>query len=98
MRRWRRPRYDEDDEEEELEEEEEEEEEKPRRRKIPPARPMRVTRFSDFGLEEEESESQIERFDKIAPMIRRGMYKPKTSDPWIAHILYENLRALGEIK
>ncbi len=95
MRRWRRPRYYEEDEDEE-EEDEEEEEERPRRR-IPPARPMRVTRFSDFGLDEE-SETGIQRFDKIEPMIRRGMYKPKTSDPWMAHVLYENLRALGEIK
>ncbi len=95
MRRWRRPRYEDEDEEEG---EEVEEEERPRRRIIPPARPMRVTRFSDFGLEDEESETGIQRFDKIEPMIRRGMYKPKTSDPWMAHVLYENLRALGEIK
>ena len=99
MRRWRRPRYDDEDEEDEDVEvdEEEEEEEKPRRRYFPPPRPMRVTRFSDFGEDEVEDED-LARFEKVAPLIRRGMYKPKPSDPWTVHVLYANLKELGEIK
>lgn len=92
MRRWRRP-IEEDDDLEDLEDDDEEEEV---RRYIPP-RPLRVTRFSDFEDEDDGSGSDIARFDKIKGLIRAGKYKPKPSDPWMAHILYSNLKALGEI-
>jgi hypothetical protein len=94
MRRWRRPgireeEFDLDDDEDEDDEEEEE------RRYIPP-RPLRVTRFSDFEGDENEGVN-LERFNKIQGLIRAGKYKPKQADPWIAHILYSNLKELGEI-
>lgn len=90
MRRWRRPVLEEYDDEEEEEDDEEEV-----RRYIPP-RPLRITRFSDFeGYEE--GEDNIARFDRIKGLIRAGKYKPKPSDPWMAHIFYNNLKELGEI-
>lgn len=92
MRRWRRPS--DIDEDFDLEDDEEEEEV----RRYAPPRPLRVTRFSDFDNDDEyEVESNIARFDKIKGLIRAGKYKPKPSDPWMAHILYSNLKALGEI-
>lgn len=92
MRRWRRPSEEDLEEDSELDEEEDEEEV----RRYAPPRPLRVTRFSDFD-DDEEVETDIARFDKIKGLIRAGKYKPKPSDPWIAHILYSNLKALGEI-
>ena len=91
MRRWRRPglsevEFDLDEEEEEVEEE--------ARRYI--ARPLRVTRFSDFD-EDETIADDIARFDKIQGLIRAGKYKPKESDPYTAHVLYSSLKQLGEI-
>ncbi len=90
MRRWRRPILEEYDDEEEEDEEEEEV-----RRYIPP-RPLRVTRFSDFDDDDDVGEG-IARFDRIKGLIRAGTYKPKQSDPWMAHILSSNLKELGEI-
>lgn len=93
MRRWRRPS---DIEDEDLDiDEDEEEEEIVQRRYIAPR--LRVTRFSDFDDDDYEVETDIARFDRIKGLIRAGKYKPKSSDPWIAHILYSNLKALGEI-
>lgn len=92
MRRWRRPS--DIDEDFDLDDEDEEEEEV---RRYAPPRPLRVTRFSDFEDDEDEVETGIARFDKIKGLIRAGKYKPKPSDPWMAHILYSNLKALGEI-
>ena len=94
MRRWRRPGIRE--EEFDLDEDEDEEEEEEEVRRYIPPRPLRVTRFSDFG-DESEDDRNIERFNKIQGLIRAGKYKPKQSDPWIAHILYSNLKELGEI-
>ncbi len=94
MRRWKRPKIE--DEEEDEDEDEEEDEESGRRYVYIPPRPLRVTRFSDFE-DDEEVEDEISRFNKIQGLIRSGKYKPKLSDPWIAHILYSNLKALGEI-
>ena len=101
MRRWRKRSGDE----EELltfdgligtdadDDEEEAEEKRPRRRYAPP-RPIR-TRFHgevDFGGEEDGP-----TFDELEPMIRAGKYKPKQSDPYNAHLLYQALRDLGDI-
>lgn len=93
MRRWRRPGIVEEEFEDDEEEEDDDEEEEVRRY-LP--RPLRVTRFSDFG-DEDDGEVDIQRFNKIQGLIRAGKYKPKQSDPWIAHILYSNLKELGEI-
>lgn len=96
MRRWRRRRDDEDDlvEYDEDEDEEEEEYERPRRR-YPPPRPLRVTRFQDLPDEDEEDDGP--KFEDLEAKIRAGEYRPKEKDPWTAHILYQNLKALGEI-
>ena len=94
MRTWRRPRGDLDDLDLDLDEDDEDE---GRVRRYSPPRPLRITRFSDFEDEDEDGEEGIARFDKIKGLIRAGKYKPKPSDPWIAHILYSNLKALGEI-
>lgn len=97
MRRWRRRRDDEDDlveYDEDEDEEEEEEYERPKRR-YPPPRPLRVTRFQDLPDEDEENDGP--KFEELEAKIRAGEYKPKGEDPWTAHILYQNLKALGEI-
>lgn len=94
MRKWRRPGLEEFEEGFDLDEEEEEEEEEVPHRYV--ARPLRVTRFSDFDADESPADG-IARFDRIKGLIRAGKYKPKQSDPWMAHILYSNLKELGEI-
>jgi len=95
MRRWRRRKEEDDDLEEYDEDEEEEEDERPRRR-YPPPRPLRVTRFHDL-LDEDEEEDGGPKFEDLEAGIRAGKYKPKPEDPWTAHILYQNLKELGEI-
>ena len=101
MRRWRKKKEDDDDVlkfddlEVDEEEEEDEEEEKPRRRYAPP-RPIR-TRFYSDDYDDEESDEEGPTFEELEPMIRAGKYKPKASDPYTAHILYQSLRDLGEI-
>ena len=94
MRRWRRPVLEEL--EFDIEDDDEEEEEEEEVRRYAPPRPLRVTRFSDFG-DDDDAGDGITRFDQIKGLIRAGKYKPKQSDPWIAHILYSNLKELGEI-
>jgi hypothetical protein len=91
MRRWRRPR------EEDLDDLDLDDDEDEKVRRYLPPRPLRITRFSDFEDEPEDDGGGIARFDKIKGLIRAGKYRPKPSDPWIAHILYNNLKALGEI-
>jgi len=96
MRRWRRKKEDEDDlEEYEEDEDEDEEDERPKKR-YPPPRPLRVTRFHDL-FDEDEEEDEGPKFEDLEANIRAGKYKPKPEDPWTAHILYQNLKALGEI-
>jgi len=98
MRRFRRKK-DEDDEDiltfDDLEGEDEEEEEKPRRRRrYAQPRPMKVTRFSDYEEEDEEAPDH----DDLGAKVRAGSYKPKRSDPWTIHVLYNLLVERGEIQ
>jgi hypothetical protein len=94
MRRWKRKGDEEDaitfDELEDFEEEDDEGEEGPSGRRY--ARPLRIARYEDF-----EVENDGPTFEDLEDKIRSGKYKPKASDPWTAHILYQNLRSLGEI-
>lgn len=54
--------------------------------------------FSGFGNddepeEDEEYEEDTESsHDALEPLVRAGKYKPKPSDPWTIHILYQALR------
>jgi len=103
MRRWRKKKQEDDDDiltfdglEEEDEDEEDEEEEKPRRRYAAP-RPIRTRFYGDEFDAEEKDEEDGPTFEELEPLIRAGKYKPKQKDPYTAHILYQNLRALGEI-
>ena len=97
MRRWRRDKEEDDDELltfDELEdgdEDEDEEEEGAGRRYLRP-RPLRIARYDDF-----EAEESGPTFEDLEAKIRAGKYKPKSQDPWTAHVLYENLKSLGEI-
>ncbi len=97
MRRWRRDKEEDDDELltfDELEdgdEDEDEEEEGAVRRYLRP-RPLRIARYDDFATEESGP-----TFEDLEAKIRAGKYKPKRQDPWTAHVLYENLKSLGEI-
>ena len=96
MRRFRRKK-DEDDEDvltfDDLEDEEEEERPRRRRRYAPP-RPMKVTRFSDYEEEDEEAPDH----DDLEAKVRAGSYKPKRSDPWTIHVLYNLLVESGKIQ
>ena len=103
MRRWRKKKEDDDailtfdgleEGEEEEEEEDEEEEEKPRRRRYAPPRPIKTRFHSD---DEDEDGERGPTFDELEPKIRAGKYRPKKTDPWTAHLLYQSLRDLGEI-
>jgi hypothetical protein len=106
MKRWKRKSDDDDDDDDLIlkdddddddEDEEDEEDEEERRPRIKP-RPLAVTRFSDFEYDEDDDpDKDIKRFNQIEGLIRAGRYKPKQSDPWMAHILYANLKALDEI-
>ncbi len=100
MRRWRKRSGD--DEElltfegllgPEVDDDDEDEEKRPRRKYAAP-RPIR-TRF--HGNDDYEDEPDGPTFDELEPMIRAGKYKPKQSDPWTAHLLYQALRDLGDI-
>lgn len=100
MRRWRRDKEEDDDElltfdeledGDEDEDDEEEEEAGAGRRYLRP-RPLRIARYDDF----EDGESGP-TFEDLEAKIRAGKYKPKSKDPWTAHVLYENLKSLGEI-
>jgi len=67
-----------------------------RRRSYPAPRPLRVTRFDGLD-DDDDGDDDEESFELLEAKIRTGKYKPKKSDPWTAHILYQNLKALGEI-
>lgn len=72
------------------------EDEAPRRR-----RSSIHTRFDEDDEDEEEEEDgddETSSFDRLAPLIRAGKYKPKQTDPYTVHILYQSLRDLGEIQ
>lgn len=108
MKKWRRP-FDEDDDDGEgfsylLDDDDDDDvggdaggssKKRKRRRSYPAARPLRVTRFD--GLDDDDDDEEEEGFEELEAKIRQGKYKPKKSDPWTAHILYQNLKALGEI-
>jgi hypothetical protein len=57
------------------------------------------TRFDsdDEGDDEDDEEPESSSFDRLAPLVRAGKYRPKQSDPYTVHILYQSLRDLGEI-
>lgn len=103
MRRWRKKKEEDDDVlkfdnlnyDEEEDEDDDEEDERPRRRYVPP-RPIRTRFFSD-NYDDANDGEEGSTFEDLEPMIRAGKYKPKPSDPYTAHILYQNLVALGEI-
>ncbi len=99
MRRWKKKYEDEDDEVLTFDDldgaDDEDEEEIPRRRSYSPPRPIRT--HYDFDESIEEDEDAGEKFDKIEPLIRSGKYKPKKSDPWNAHVLYNMLKEMGDI-
>lgn len=98
MRRYRRGKKDDDDEVltfDDMEDEEEEEERPRRRRRYAPPRPMKVTRFSDYEPEDEE---EVPDHDELEAKVRAGGYKPKRSDPWTIHVLYNLLVERGEIQ
>ena len=90
MRRWRRGQ--EEDDETIVFDDNGEAEDRHRPRSY--ARPLRTIFGNDDDDEEEEDAPS---FDDLEPEIRAGKYKPKPSDPWNAHILYQSLRDLGEI-
>lgn len=97
MRRWRRRGNDEevltfDD----MVEADDEERVPPPRRRYAPPRPFR-TMFADEDGIGDDDESEGPTFEDLEPMIRAGSYKPKQSDPWTAHVLYQSLLDLGEI-
>jgi len=66
-------------------------------------RAVRRYKAPSFETSEEEKESlkahreRLDRFDEIEPLIRAGKYRPKSSDPWNAHLLYNLLKESGEI-
>lgn len=99
MRRWRKKK-DEDEDDilsfDDLEEEDDDDDEKPRRKRYLPPRPIRTHYSYDDSDDEDEGESGP-TFDELEPKIRAGKYKPKSDDPWNAHILYQMLKKLGDI-
>jgi len=100
MRRWKKKKkQDEEDDDDLLSfddmDDDEEEDESPRRRSYLPPRPIRTYHHTemDDDLDEEEGAT----FEDLEPKIRAGKYKPKKSDPWNAHILYNLLKERGAI-
>lgn len=67
------------------------------RRYLPPERKI-ITHYDiEDDEDDEESEASNSRFDELEPKIRAGEYKPTSSDPWHAHVLYNLLKDLGKI-
>lgn len=96
MRRWRKDEGDEDILFEDLEDPEEVIG-RGRRRYLAPPRKM-ITHYDlEDDIEDEDTEETNGRFDEIEDRIRAGEYKPKKSDPWNAHVLYNLLKDMGEI-
>lgn len=88
MRRWRKDKEEDDDEELTFEDLDDED------KKVPYRRPEPRHINMKFGNDEEESGPT---FDELEAKIRAGKYKPKSKDPWNAHVLYQTLKDLGEI-
>jgi hypothetical protein len=80
---------DDDDDEDEDEDDDDDEPLSLRRPRRPSFRPSRRFDFDD-GDEEELSE-------EMAAAIRAGEYKPRRSDPWSAHVLYNALKDIGKL-
>lgn len=70
---------------------------KSKRRSYLPPRPIRTHFSQDDEDEDEDAVDGQSRFDEIEAKIRAGSYKPKKSDPWNAHVLYDMLKSLGDI-
>lgn len=84
MKKWKR-RVVEDDEEEE---EEEEVEERPF---------LRRSVLNAFEFDEDEPRMTEDKWKRLEKKIRAGKYKPKESDPWTLHVLFEHLTVLGDL-
>lgn len=100
MRRWRKDHEGEDelltfDNLDEYYDEDDEEDEPRPRRKVAAPRAIRTRFYGEDHDDDEEDEGST--FEDLEPLIRAGKYKPKKQDPYTAHILYQNLQALGEI-
>ncbi len=85
MKKWKR-RVAEDDEEEE--EEEEAVEERPF---------LRRSVLGAFDFDDEEPRMSEGKWKQLEKKIRAGKYKPKASDPWTLHVLFDHLTVLGEL-
>lgn len=70
------------------------------RYRLPRRRPSFVSKFDDETDDESDGDDvddAIAMFDRLAPLVRAGEYKPKQSDPYTLHLLYQNLLHLGEL-
>lgn len=86
MKKWKRRNVDDDDEDDDEDEEEEHRYVRPRRS------------FSSLTYlydDEDEEEGGDERWNELEKKIRAGKYKPRRSDPWTLHVLYNNLKELN---
>lgn len=79
-----------------LEDEEdfEQEEEAPRSRlrKLP-----RKRSFAQLEFEHEQESPTSQHLSALESKIREGIYKPKMSDHWTLHVLYQNLKETKQI-
>lgn len=104
MNRWKRKVDEEDDDTltfddlDDLDDGEDEDDPKPKRRPYLPPRPIRTHLSYEEGDFDEDDDSGQSRFDEIEAKIRSGSYKPTKSDPWNAHVLYDMLKSLGDVK
>ena len=48
--------------------------------------------------DEYDEDGNIAKFNRLEPLVRAGKYKPKSSDPYTVHLLYQSLIELGDIK
>lgn len=84
MKRWRRrPREDDSDEEDDDEEQ------------TVTSREVWRETFS-FDTDDDEEFDEV-RWAKLEKKVRAGRYRPRPSDPWGIHVLYNNLRDLGDL-
>lgn len=83
MKRWKRRRVEEEDEEGSDEEELEDE--------------LDLDDGVDYDFDEIEDHIPAKKWQKLESKIRAGKYKPKHSDPWTLHVLYNNLKDLGRL-
>jgi len=54
-------------------------------------------RISTDEEEDYDYEGADDRFDEVERKIREGRYKPKKSDPYTVHLLYQFLKESGDI-